>query len=632
MNAEPGLTGEARYCDLVMKGGITSGLVYPKAVIEIGRRYRFRSVGGTSAGAIAAALSAAAALGERRRSALGTTDGGMERLEATAAQLSAPGRIFSLFQPIPRLRTAFELLVRLSKKPTAGTMAWLIVSRSLVLAPVSFLAVIAVLATIAFVMGGWPGVLAAAIPSVGCALLLAILRAASATAEQLRGNMLGMCPGKSQPGNRELGLSDWMHAEIRALAGFGDGDGPPVLFRDLWSAPAYPDEAAATTGERVLSLEVITTDVSHSEPRTLPFAKGTLWFRETDMLRLFPESVVSAMIDPAEPTLLDAGVEYRPFPIGGALPIVVAARMSLSFPLLICAVPLFEQHFLRRAEGPIDVREAPAAAAPAAAALSEATEELTSASSEDPGRAASFEMRVCWFTDGGVSSNFPLHLFDAPMPRWPTFAIDLVYPPEGTPPSPSPVFLPTGNDQGWRQRYTSLDRSGGVQAVGAFLFGIVATMQNWRDLIQGRAPGHRDRIVQVEIEPTEGGMNLDMPADVLAALAEKGALAGRVLGGFDFENHYWVRYRNLQASMERYGLGLHTAFASSPAGAEGAFERAREGLANEGPYPFNVGQAREAARRLNELVAEVELWADWDGSLANGAPNPPPTLRITPTF
>ena len=42
-------------CDLAMKGGITSGVIYPQAVLALARRYRFRNIGGTSAGAIAAA-------------------------------------------------------------------------------------------------------------------------------------------------------------------------------------------------------------------------------------------------------------------------------------------------------------------------------------------------------------------------------------------------------------------------------------------------------------------------------------------------------------------------------------------------------------------------------------------------
>ena len=38
-------------CDVVMKGGITSGVVYPHALCELARTYRFVDVGGTSAGA-----------------------------------------------------------------------------------------------------------------------------------------------------------------------------------------------------------------------------------------------------------------------------------------------------------------------------------------------------------------------------------------------------------------------------------------------------------------------------------------------------------------------------------------------------------------------------------------------------
>src|SRR5829696_3936772 len=53
-------------CDLVMKGGITSGIVYPPAIVEIARDHRLRSIGGSSAGAIAAVSAAAAELGRQR--------------------------------------------------------------------------------------------------------------------------------------------------------------------------------------------------------------------------------------------------------------------------------------------------------------------------------------------------------------------------------------------------------------------------------------------------------------------------------------------------------------------------------------------------------------------------------------
>ena len=53
---------ELEYCDVVMKGGITSGIVYPNAVLALAERYKFKNIGGTSVGAIAAAACAAAAL------------------------------------------------------------------------------------------------------------------------------------------------------------------------------------------------------------------------------------------------------------------------------------------------------------------------------------------------------------------------------------------------------------------------------------------------------------------------------------------------------------------------------------------------------------------------------------------
>jgi hypothetical protein len=48
----------AAVCDVIMKGGITSGVVYPLALTELARQFPLSRVGGTSAGAIAAAAAA----------------------------------------------------------------------------------------------------------------------------------------------------------------------------------------------------------------------------------------------------------------------------------------------------------------------------------------------------------------------------------------------------------------------------------------------------------------------------------------------------------------------------------------------------------------------------------------------
>jgi hypothetical protein len=55
----------AMQCDVIMKGGITSGVVYPWAIAEFARTYRLHGLGGASAGAIGAALGAAAEFGRQ---------------------------------------------------------------------------------------------------------------------------------------------------------------------------------------------------------------------------------------------------------------------------------------------------------------------------------------------------------------------------------------------------------------------------------------------------------------------------------------------------------------------------------------------------------------------------------------
>ncbi len=70
-------------CDLVMKGGLTSGIVYPAAVLKLAEQYKFKCIGGTSAGAIAAAVTAAAEAGR--------DTGGFEKLQKVAAEIAEPG-------------------------------------------------------------------------------------------------------------------------------------------------------------------------------------------------------------------------------------------------------------------------------------------------------------------------------------------------------------------------------------------------------------------------------------------------------------------------------------------------------------------------------------------------------------
>jgi len=612
------------YCDLVMKGGLTSGIVYPAAVLELAKRYRFKNIGGTSVGAIAAAAVAAAALGERRKAlapaslATGAQGVGLEGLAKVAEQLKRKGFIFSLFQPAPRARAIFALAVRIISRPGLVGTAFAIVRAILRLAPVWTLAFLAAFAAIAWLAGGARGLLAAAFPALLCALAAGSIRALLRTGDAVRDTSFGLCPGISQ--GKGIALMEWVHQVLQTLSG---QTGRPLLFEDLLSAPLYPEEP----GKQAIDLRMITTGVSHHEPRSLPFLDGRFWFRRDELDRLFPRKVVDWMAAEDEAPVQCGGHLYHRLPAGGRLPVLVATRMSLSFPILISAIPLHEGIWAGKAEA-----GDPADPATRTSPLRQA--EQLAAGGDDRAHGVPSHFRRCWFSDGGISSNFPIHLFDAALPRWPTFAIDLVYPetaPGGTPPE---VFLPRGNQEGWRPRYQPIDAKTGLGAVARLLFAIVGTMQNWRDLLQSRAPGHRDRIVHVPLGADQGGFNLDMPQPVLDAIAAKGGEAGRKLrDAFDFNNHWWIRWRNVAASVEGFTIGLAGSADAPPSPSySDAWNSARDGVPAAPSYKFTRAQQEEAAARLAAMIRQGNDWKAAKTKLASKAPKPLPQLRIVPTF
>jgi hypothetical protein len=108
------------YCDLIMKGGITSGVVYPLAVSKLAKEYQFKSIGGASDGAIAAAGTAAAECGR-----LNGLQGTFEDLAAVATTIASQGRLLSLFEPTAKARPAFKVIISIlsAKGPVKKFMA-----------------------------------------------------------------------------------------------------------------------------------------------------------------------------------------------------------------------------------------------------------------------------------------------------------------------------------------------------------------------------------------------------------------------------------------------------------------------------------------------------------------------------
>src|SRR6476619_6560759 len=209
--------------DIVMKGGITSGIVYPHAVCQIARRYRFRSVGGTSAGAIAAAAAGAAELGRDG------PDGGFARLAGLPGELAevdsrGQTRLLALFQPDPETRRLFAVaLAFLRSGRLRGLAAALrayaapaVLSLALVLVAAVLVATTS-LSAWALVAGVLAGILAMAAGTIY--LIYRNARAAS----PLTG--FGRCrwgPGAVVP---ESALTEWLNGTLQQLAGL-EGETP----------------------------------------------------------------------------------------------------------------------------------------------------------------------------------------------------------------------------------------------------------------------------------------------------------------------------------------------------------------------------------------------------------------------
>ena len=96
-------------CDVILKGGITSGIVYPPAIAELAQYHRFRGIAGASAGAIGASAAAAAEVGRQSET------GGFGLLDSLPTELSATDdqgrtKLLRLFQPQDETRPIFDIV------------------------------------------------------------------------------------------------------------------------------------------------------------------------------------------------------------------------------------------------------------------------------------------------------------------------------------------------------------------------------------------------------------------------------------------------------------------------------------------------------------------------------------------
>jgi hypothetical protein len=440
-----------------------------------------------------------------------------------------------------------------------------------------------------------------ALPStILLACLAGIVGCLRSSINLVRNNMFGLCSGLQQDWADSPALTNWLNHVLNDLGGISE-EGRPLIFDDLANAPRYRGEPGQTGAIR---LEVMTTNLGHQEPHRIPFINRRFWFLEEDFRSLFPDDVVNWMKSQSnENEAIDyGGKRYFLLPEPGKLPVVVAVRMSLSFPLLLSAVPLYVQELGLP-------REEVAGQAIGPDVINEDVDiiQVAGVPETERGGRRLLGMRVCWFSDGGISSNFPLHFFDGPLPQWPTFGINLFYPdPEHFDARPR-VFMPQRNNEGWQPTYVALEGGGAVVEIARFIKTIITTMQNWRDTLQARAPGYRDRIVNIRIDPQEGGMNLDMHSEVTRPLTERGTLAGRtILQTFDLNNHVWVRYRNSLAGLEPYIIDFAKVIAEEawPTYRE-AWNKIKTGSRPPPSYEWLAGQ-RSCAVMVRDKLVDLE--------------------------
>lgn len=645
---------EDRFCDLVLTGGVASGVVYPWTILELAREYRFKSLGGNSVGAMAAALAAAAEYG--RCTGHATAFEALRLMPEKLAELDGTGRtkMQRLFQPSPHSRRLFEMFLvglktakRLREVRTddqgrskrgcfkqGAIWAQAIMRGLLCLGPLPWLiwalCMVCVLAAFRPWQLSLDGFQGAALVVAGwsVALVLALLVFGAAVSVELRRGLAkndwGLCRGKAVPpgsGATEPALVDWLHEAIQRSAGREPGD-PPLTFADLWRAPRFgrpmappvADGYAPQPPDTGIALHMFSTNLSHGRPVRWPLydPNSRLFFDEKEWRKIFPAAVLNPLLaaskryapgSKSDPEDAAGRVLYE-IPCGD-LPIVVAARLSLSFPLLFSCVPVWAVDY-----------------------------------EKPPGERV---LRRALLTDGGVCTNFPVHLFDAAQPRWPTFALLLdrrlkAYKGKGKQEEEGDaLYLPKGHLEGradnWQERVPADDDR--LRGLIGLIGGLISTAIDWNDRSAMRLPHVRNRVIRYALRGGEGQLHIDMERDTILKMAHEYGrqAASSLIQSFDnrpdgngqtqpfWRQHLYVRamseFRALQQHLRSYSSAVHAQRHSTPLHQllrEAQLEsplRDREGtLRKAAGEVLDKPLTREQAETLIALSEQIEALAN----------------------
>ena len=198
---------------------------------------------------------------------------------------------------------------------------------------------------------------------------------------------------------KDTDLAGFLHFGIQTAAGRKVTD-LPLTFKDLWDAPGAGPTRSATRAVNTLDAR----SISRSTPPILrtagpiafhskqPTTWGACFSRSSRWRSIFRSRYCGICLHTRGPIVrktvpipTQSRIPRRYLELPREhLPIAVAARLALSFPLLISAVPLWAIDY-------------------------------------EPKEKDERKLAECWLSDGGLCSNFPIHLFDSFLPKWPTF-------------------------------------------------------------------------------------------------------------------------------------------------------------------------------------------------------------------
>ena len=619
-----------KYCDIIMKGGITSGVVYPKAISELAKTYCFQSIGGASAGALAASATAAAERGRKKGlDSFGELDKLPDELGKPLFE-AGPSRLFSLFKPAtaaqPVFNTAIAFLGADEGKPSR-----VIAAAFSNFKPAALMGALPGLLLVVLLMLGSKGLLLAWGLVAGILLIalgsgIAVLYALVTRAVRvLNDHHFGLCTGMNeQPAAAEPALTEWLAALFDRLAGIDEAE-RPLTFSDLWNT----DDPKAL---HEIDLAMITTNLSHGQPYRLPFEQNDYFFDADEMRAFFPEKVVRWMVEHPRRSAHDTdpmrnGKVLCTLPDPADLPVVVATRMSLAFPILLGAIPLYAIDTTRTA--------------------TRATEEFNR-NKEASTPFQRYTAETCWFSDGGIAINLPIHFFDEALPSWPTFAINLrsFHPDHARARIEAEnIWMPDTNNSRddkigpWTYFDHGVD---GFARVTSFLGTILYTARTWSDHRQLQVQGYRDRVVHIFVGKDEGGLNLKMDYDDMHSLSERGREAGKTLAErfgnpqtkhpLSWLNHRWIRYRATMAAFDPLLAVVRSQYKASRMGEPTYAELvARDNNTLPDSYRWQGVEQSKAATDGTELLFELaEEWVEFGSTFEKNAPEPLAVLQSRP--